>query len=80
MKKDKRHKSNFLDMRFENSIVLVHNLLVDGFVEHVHLCGSKVSRADPLLEEHVNFSKSSAAGLGESEVGVDDAAEADSAL
>lgn len=67
-------------MSFENSIVLVHNLLVDGFVEHVHLCGSKVSRADALLEEHVDFGKRSAPGLGESEVGVDDAAEADSAL
>lgn len=66
-------------MSFENSIVLVQNLLVDGFVEYVHLCGSKVSRANALLEEHVDFSKSSAAGLRESEVGVDDAAEADSA-
>lgn len=67
-------------MRFENSIVLVQNLFVDGFVEHVHLCGSKVSRANLLLEEHVDFSKGSAAGLGDAEVGVDDAAEADSTL
>lgn len=67
-------------MRFENSIVLVHNLFVDGFVEHIHLCGGKVSRADLSLEKHVDFSKSSAAGLGETEVGVDDAEEADSAL
>lgn len=65
-------------MRFVNSIVLVHNLLVDGFVKYVHICGSKVSGTDALLEEHVDFSKSSTAGLGKSEVGVDDAAEADS--
>lgn len=72
-------KSNFLDVSFENSIVLVHNLLVNGLVEYVHFCGSKVPRADALLEEHVDFSKSSATRLGEPEVGIDDAAEADSA-
>lgn len=67
-------------MRLDNAVVLVHDLFVNRLVEHVHLCRRKLARANLLLEQHVELGKGAPARLGEAEVGVDDAAEADSAL
>jgi hypothetical protein len=67
-------------VRLHDAIVLVHDLFVNGLVEYVYLCGGKLARGNLLLKEHVELGKGAAAGLGEAEVGVDDAAEADSAL
>lgn len=67
-------------MRLHDSVVLMHHLLIDRFVEHVYLCRSKLSRTNLLLEQDVEFGECAAARFREAEVGVDDAAEANSTL
>lgn len=61
----KKHtKSNFLNMRLDNSVVLIHHLLIERFVEHVYLCFGKLSRADLLLEQDIKFGKGASAWFG----------------
>lgn len=59
---------------------LVHDLLLDHLVEHVHLCLGELSRVDAALEQHVQLGKGAAARLRNAEEGVNDAAEADPSL
>ena len=73
-------KLNLLNMRLHNSVVLMHHLLIDRFVEHVYLCRSKLSRANLLLEQDIEFGKGAASRFREAEVDVDDATEANSTL
>jgi len=61
-------------------VKLVENMLVDRLVEDIDLCGSELASADTLLEQDTELGKGSAIGLGEAEVSVDDAEEADAAL
>ena len=61
-------------------VKLIEDMLVDGLVEDIDLCGSELASADTLLEQDTEFGKGSTVGLGEAEVSVDDAEEADTAL
>lgn len=54
----------------------MHNLFLDRLLEDVDLGGGKLAGRDALLKEHVELGKGASAGLGDAEVGVDDAAEA----
>ena len=61
-------------------VKLIEDMLVDGLVEDINLCGSELASADTLLEQDTEFGKGSTIGLGEAEVSVDDAEEADTTL
>lgn len=58
----------------------VKNLIIDRLVEDIDLSSSEVASADTLLEQNPQLGKGTAIGLGEAEVGVDDAEEADTTL
>lgn len=64
----------------DNLLIPVHDLFFHRLVENIDLCRSKLSRADALLKKHVQLRECPSARLGQPEVGVDDAQEADSAL
>lgn len=55
-------------------------MIVDRLVKDIDLGGSELSSADTLLEQNAQLGKGSAIGLGQAEVGVDDAEEADATL
>lgn len=63
-----------------NLLVLLQDLVVDRLVKDINLGARKLARADALLEQHVELRKGPAARLGDAEVCVNDAEEADAAL
>lgn len=67
-------------MLHNSLLVLIHDLFLDGLVEDVNLGRRKFARANMLFKQHVQLSKRAAARLGDAEVGIDDAEEADAAL
>jgi hypothetical protein len=58
----------------------VKNLIINRLVEDIDLGSSELASTDTLLEQDTQLGKCTAIGLGEAEVGVDDAQEADTAL
>jgi hypothetical protein len=58
----------------------VKNLIIDRLVEDIDLGSSELASTDTLLEQNTQLGKGTAIGLGEAEVGVDDAQEADTTL
>lgn len=58
----------------------VKNLIIDRLVEDINLGSSELASADTLLEQDTQLGKGTTIGLGEAEVGVDDAEEADATL
>lgn len=58
----------------------VKNLIINRLVEDIDLGRSEVASADTLLEQNTQLGKGTTIGLGEAEVGVDDAEEADATL
>jgi hypothetical protein len=58
----------------------VKNLIIDRLVEDIDLGSSELASADTLLEQNTQLGKGTTIGLGEAEVGVDDAQEADATL
>lgn len=58
----------------------VKNLIINRLVEDIDLGSSELASADTLLEQNTQLGKGTAIGLGEAEVGVDDAQEADATL
>lgn len=71
---------NGLDSSLIGFAQLVENVIIDRLVEDIDLGGSKLSSADTLLEQNAQLGKGSAVGLGQAEVGIDDAEEADATL
>lgn len=67
---------------FRVDIVFVgrHDTAGDTLFKGVDLGGSEFACRDALLKEHVEFGKSAACGLGDAEVRVDNAEEADTTL
>jgi hypothetical protein len=59
---------------------LIEDVIIDRLVEYIDLGGSELSSADTLLEQNTQLGKGSAIGLGQAEVGIDDAEEADTTL
>lgn len=71
---------NGLDSGLIGLAQLIENVIVDRLVKDIDLGGSELSSADTLLEQNAQLGKGSAIGLGQAEVGVDDAEEADATL
>lgn len=60
--------------------VAVDDAALDLLVKDVDLCRGKLARTHAALKEQVELGKGAAGRLGDAEVGVDDAEEADAAL
>lgn len=59
---------------------MVHDGTIDALLERIDLGGCELARRHAPLEECVELGECAACGLGHAKVGVNDAAEADSAL
>ena len=57
--------------------VLGNHTPFNRHIKHVDVCGRELAGTNVLLKEEINLGESAAAGFGDAEVGVDDAAEAD---
>lgn len=64
-------------MRINNLVELIHNSILNMFMIDINFSRAELARRDAFLEQDVQLGERAAAGLGEAEVGVDDAEEAD---
>jgi len=58
----------------------VHDTAVDSFAKNVDLCRGEFARADTALKEEIEFGERSALRLWDTEIRINYAAEADTAL
>ena len=58
-------------------LILGNHAPFNGHVKDIDIRGGELARTDVLLKEEIDLGEGAAARLGDAEVGVDDAAEAD---